>query len=89
MTREEVIKIINKITKDEIHDQSTFKMITSEAQTLTETGIDSFDFIMLYMKLGEHFGISNKDFKEKLPAGDPTLQVLIDFILDNSTESNN
>jgi len=86
MTRQKVLQTINEIAESEIHDKSTFKKLESEEQTLTQTGIDSFDFIMLYMKLGEHFGIDNKEFKEKLPEGDPQLSTLIDFILECSPE---
>lgn len=85
MTRTEVLDTVNQIAKDEIHDQSLFHMITNETQTLSETGIDSFDFIMLYLKVGERFEISNKDFKEKLDSGDPTLETFINFILEYST----
>lgn len=86
MQRTEILQTINKIAESEIHDKSTFQELTDEKQTLTNTGIDSFDFIMLYMKLSEHFSIDNKDFKDKLPEGDPSLDVLIDFILECSPE---
>lgn len=87
MKREDVLNTINEIAESEIHDKSAFQQLINEKQMLTDTGIDSFDFIMLYMKLGEHFGIANKDFKEKLPEGDPSVNILIDFILECSVES--
>lgn len=80
MNRQEIMTIINQIAENEIHDKSVFKKLTSEQEHLTDTGIDSFDFIMLYMKLGEEFNIPNKDFKDKLTDNDPTLEALIDFI---------
>jgi acyl carrier protein len=72
-------------TKAEMHDKAAFKELTSGENKLTDTGIDSFDFIMLYMKLGEEFGIDNKHFKDKLPEGDPTIDVLINFIEENAS----
>jgi acyl carrier protein len=87
MKREEILNVVNNIAKNEIHDKSTFKQLSNEEQSLIETGIDSFDFIMVYMKLGEHFGIADKDFKEKLPDANPSLNVLIDFILEYSDKS--
>lgn len=81
----EIINKINEIAKAEMHDKAAFKELTSGENKLTDTGIDSFDFIMLYMKLGEEFGIDNKHFKDKLPEGDPTIDVLINFIEENAS----
>jgi len=73
MNRQEIMNKINEIAKAEMHDKTAFNELTSEEDKLTDTGVDSFDFIMLYMKLGEYFNIDNKDFKNKLPEGNPTL----------------
>ncbi len=84
MTRKEIMEKINEIAKVEMHDKTAFKELTSEQQTLSETGIDSFDFIMLYMKLGEYFNIENKVFKDELPDGDPILETVINFLEKNA-----
>lgn len=83
----EIINKINEIAKAEMHDKTAFNEITSGQNKLTDTGIDSFDFIMLYMKLGEEFGIDNKHFKDKLPEGDPTIAELTNFIQENATNT--
>ncbi len=85
MTRKEFMDTINELAKAEMHDKTAFKELIDEQQILTETGVDSFDFIMLYMKLGEYFNINNKIFKDKLPAGDPTLKTLIDFLEEHAS----
>lgn len=87
MSRQEIMNKINQIALAEMHDKAAYNELVSEEDRLSDTGIDSFDFIMFYMKLGEQFGIDNKYFKEKLPDSNPTAQVLIDFIEAHSSKA--
>jgi len=80
MSRQEIMNKINQIAQAEMHDKAAYHELKNEQDRLSDTGIDSFDFIMLYMKLGEQFGIDNKYFKEGLSDSNPTMNVLIDFI---------
>ncbi len=85
--RSEILQIINTIAKNEIHDKSAFKELVSEENFVSEAGIDSFDFIMLYMKLGEIYKINSKLFKDYLGDGDPKVGLVIDLIEQHGTIS--
>lgn len=78
--RTTILKKLNEIAKNEIHDKSTFVEMTSEESKISETGIDSFDFIMFFMKLGEEFKIDSKVFKDELEESDPSVKTIIDII---------
>lgn len=78
--RTTILTELNKIAKNEIHDKSTFVEMTSEESKISETGIDSFDFIMFFMKLGEEFNVDSKVFKDELEESDPTVKTIIDII---------
>lgn len=77
-----IIEKINDIILGEIHDKSEFIKLTNDNQTIAETGIDSFDFIMVYLKIGDEFNIDNNIFKEKLGDENPPLNKLINIIED-------
>lgn len=80
MERELILSTINGIIENEMHDKSLFVELKDDNDKLSDTGIDSFDFIMVYMKLSEKYKIENKTFKENLSEDNPTVRVLINFI---------
>ncbi|MDR0580414.1 MAG: hypothetical protein LBG21_07430 [Campylobacteraceae bacterium] len=83
--RQEILAVINYLIKEEIYDKSNFKELTSEDSELKDTGLDSFDFIMVFLKLGEIYGINDKVFKEKLTDPNPNIKIIIDFLIENKT----
>lgn len=83
--RKEILKVINSLIEAEIHDKSTFNELKNEEALLGEAGLDSFDFIMLFLKIGEAYGIKDKVFKDKLTDPNPTMKTIIDFILEHKT----
>ena len=78
--RQEILETINEIAASEMHDKSAFNALTDESEQIGKTGIDSFDFIMLFMKISEHYGMDNKIFKNNLTEGNPTAGAVIDLI---------
>lgn len=83
--REEILKVINYLIEAEIHDKSDFNKLENEDSLLGDAGLDSFDFIMVFLKIGEAYGIKDKVFKDKLTDPNPTIKIIIDFLLEHKT----
>lgn len=83
--REEILNVINHFIELEIHDKSQFNKLDNEDALLGDAGLDSFDFIMVFLKIGEVYGIKDKVFKDKLTDPNPTVGTIIDFLLEHKT----
>lgn len=83
--RKEILKVLNDLIELEIHDKSDFNALENEEYLLGDAGLDSFDFIMIFLKIGEAYGIKDKVFKEKLIDPNPTVGTIIDFLLEHKT----
>jgi acyl carrier protein len=83
MNREEVKDLINLISEEELAviNSPNFKRITEETLVLSAMGIDSLEYMMLYMHLGDLFGIDKEAFKNLEVLGDVQLRTAVDFLL--------
>lgn len=78
--RAEILKVINYFIESEISDKSNYTPLIDESSLIGDSGIDSFDFIMVFLKVGEVYGIDDKVFKEKLGGSNPSIKTIIDFL---------
>jgi len=81
--RTDILKSINYICMNEMHDERDFNEIKDENAYITSSGIDSFDLVMLYIKLGDFYKVSDEDFKKNLEPGDNKLNDIINLIINN------
>lgn len=86
VTGEGLLKLLNFICFNEIGIKENFKELTSVDQFISESGIDSFDFVMLYLFVGEAYGINDGLFREHLPETDITVATLYAFVLEYKTK---
>ncbi len=83
--RAEILKVINYFIELEISDKSNYTPLTNEESLIGDSGIDSFDFIIIFLKIGEIYGIDDKVFKEKLNVPNPSIKTIIDFLVEHQT----
>lgn len=76
----EILKVINYFIELEISDKSNYTPLKNEESLIGDSGIDSFDFIMVFLKVGEVYGIDDKLFKEKIGGSNPSVKTIIDFL---------
>ena len=82
---EVLIEVINYICSKE-HHRSDFFPIVSADQRLSEMNIDSLEYMMLYMWLGDIYGIDGDLFEEAEVEGDVTLGRIHKFVEDYATK---
>lgn len=83
---ESLLRLLNFICFNEIGMKENFKELTSVEQFISQSGIDSFDFVMLYLFVGEAYGINDGLFREHLPETDITLATLFAFVDEHKTK---
>ena len=87
MNNDDIRVLINLISKSELEviKSPNFKEITKPTSHLSEMGIDSLEYMMLYMHLGELFGIDKERFKDLEVLGDVQLRTITDFLHQEDT----
>ena len=83
-----IVQIVNEIARlelDLIKKEHTY--ISDVNQVLSDMGIDSLEYMMVYMWIGEIYKIDNNEFQKVEMRGDITFQHLINFINSQSTET--
>mgnify|MGYP000645000512 CR=1 FL=1 len=81
MIENNLIKIVNAIIDSELKIvRKDFIPIESGEELLSSTGIDSLEYMVLYMWLGEIYGIDSKGFAKVEILGDITFAQLSIFI---------
>jgi acyl carrier protein len=89
MNNDDIRVLINLISKSELEviKSPNFKEITNHTSKLSEMGIDSLEYMMLYMHLGELFGIDKERFKDLEVLGDVQLRTITDFLQQQDTRN--
>jgi acyl carrier protein len=86
MTNVELLKLFNIIGIEAIDDKTKFKEITNADLNILDMGLDSLDFITMFIYMGDIFDMPDEDFnKHPLMATDgpiPTFNNLIAVIED-------
>jgi hypothetical protein len=82
MNREDLTEIINLIAKTELEiiHSPNFSSIVDESDLLSRMGIASLEYMMMYLHIGELFGIANDKFQLSEMQGDIQLSRLLTFI---------
>jgi hypothetical protein len=83
-----IIKIVNEIAKlelDIVKKEHTY--IEDVNELLSGMGIDSLEYMMVYMWIGEIYKIDNNEFQKVEMRGDITFNHLINFINNKSSET--
>jgi len=62
MNDKETLELLNLIGKEAINIKKDFKAIDDPLQPLTAMGVDSLDFITVFIYIGDIFGISDEEF---------------------------
>ena len=88
MNHEELTELINLISKTELEviRSPNFSLIKNPDSLLSEMGIDSLEYMMLYLHIGEICGIKNEDFQLPSMQGDISLKFFIEFINKHKTK---
>ena len=82
-----ITAVINGISARELKlVRKTFVPLTEAHEVLSSTGIDSLEYMVLYMWLGELYGVDNKTFEKIEAKGDVTLNDMIEFLEHNATK---
>lgn len=86
MDDDEMMKLFNIVGRESINIEKDFKEITNPESSLLAMGLDSLDFITLFIYIGDIFDMPDEDFnKHPLMATGgptPTFANLIDVIRD-------
>lgn len=82
MNREELTELINLLAKTELEviRSPDFSPIVDENDALSQMGIASLEYMMMYLHIGELFGIANDKFQLPELQGDILLGKLLDFL---------
>jgi acyl carrier protein len=87
MNREEIRELINLIAKAELEviRSPNFKELTDPLKPLSSMGIDSLEYMMLYMHLSDLLGIDKDRFRTIEVVGDVQLRTITDFLMKEDT----
>jgi|JYMV01.1.fsa_nt_gi hypothetical protein len=81
-SRQEQFDIIMVICEEAINIKSDYKLVDDASQALTDTGVDSLDFITVFIYMGDIWGISDDDFNNHPDISpEPPRPLLIEDIL--------
>lgn len=64
LDKNEFLEFFNIVCKEAINIKTDFKEITDLDALITESGIDSLDFITVFIYIGDIFEISDEDFNK-------------------------
>jgi hypothetical protein len=80
-------ELVNTIIESELKLVRKDFSPLGETSILSSSGIDSLEYMVLYMWVGEIFGISNEKFSTIEIVGDVTLDALHRFVLKYMTKT--
>mgnify|MGYP000149594941 CR=1 FL=1 len=85
--KEEVLAVVNGIAERELKlVRKSFTPLTGGRAPLSSMGIDSLEYMVLYMWLGEVYGIDTKTFAIVEKLGDASSDQLTTFIVKHATK---
>ncbi|MEO1945522.1 MAG: hypothetical protein ABGY11_14565 [Candidatus Thioglobus sp.] len=64
MTDTEILKLLNIIGKESINEQKNFREITDGEAIFTDMGLDSLDFVTMFIYTGDIFDMPDEDFNK-------------------------
>ena len=79
---EDIIKLMNQVALFDMTNNEIFKPLETREDMISKMGLDSFDYVMWYLYIGEEFGIEQATFNEHLTREDLPVSRIIDFIND-------
>lgn len=88
MVDTDLLTVVNGIIKEELSIvRKEFTPLTEGADLISKSGVDSLEYMVLYMWLGELYGIDNKVFSSIETLGDVSIAQLSSFITAKRTKT--
>ncbi|MBT5490787.1 hypothetical protein HOK00_00300 [bacterium] len=77
-----IYESLKLVIESQLNDSDKVNFSDDLNQTFSQSGLDSFDFVGVFIDISERFGVDDLLIQDKMIETDVSFQEMIDFILE-------